>query len=65
MKKRKEKQMLRKLFKKEDIEVLGVEKFMSILPLPDGMETVGILISDEDGKDVKRGDVIIGNKESK
>ncbi len=54
--------MMRKLFTKT-IEVLGIERFMRIIPFPEGMESIGILVSKEDSEGLERGDVIIGVKD--
>lgn len=47
---------MRSIFKKV-CKVLGIEKFMYAFPPADGKETIGILISDEDAKGIKRGDI--------
>ena len=50
---------MRELFKRT-VKVLGIERFMYAYPPPDGCESIGILLSDEDAEGLVRGDVVIG-----
>ena len=49
-------------FDKKTVTVLGIERFMKLLH-KGGYESIGILVSQEDGEGIKRGDVFVGAKE--
>jgi hypothetical protein len=51
---------MREIFVRE-VEVKGVETFMRAFPMP--YDTVGILLSDEDGEGLERGDVVVGGQD--